>query len=106
MNKNSIVFVFVLIILFVGGCSGDYVKTEATIIDLKVNYPDQGVHTATIEYFVDGVRYTDEFEISVETLVTDSISTPAPGTKFEILYNIANPEETKIDFREKPTYVN
>ncbi len=105
-NVNARIILYILLLLLGNACAGEYAKAEATIIDLKSNYPDPGIYTATLEYTIDGINYTGEFEISVETLVRDSISTPVPGTKFEILYNRNDPTNTKIDFQVKPTYIN
>jgi len=96
-----------LIILFyltigLTGCKNQYLETEAKIIDLKI---ENGDYKATVEYYVEDVRYTDEFKISSERIISDSISTPHPGLTFNILYDPANPQRNKIDFKVKIKYV-
>ena len=97
-----ITFKAFLVMLVLGvACQPEYQKTTATITDLKI---EGEVNKATIEYFVDSVRYTDAFSITTEKLVEDSISMPHPGLTFEILYNPKDPSLNKIDFRVKPVY--
>lgn len=99
--KPSSLFAFLLALLICAACNTDYQRTTATITDLKI---EGGVNKASIEYFVDSVRYTGEFSITTEKMIEDSISMPHPGLTFEILYNPKNPAENKIEFNVKPVY--
>ena len=104
--KSGILFIGILMMLLFTSCKPDYKVVEATIIDLKTDTPSQGVFTATVEYFVDSVRYTGQFEVKIMDMVEDSISTPAPGIKFDIMYNPENPSENEIEFNVKAIYRN
>jgi hypothetical protein len=93
-----------LALIFVAcyACKPEYQRTTATITDLKI---EGDKFNASIEYVVDSVRYTDQFSIAIDQMITDSISTPHPGITFEILYNPENPKQNVIEFRVKPEYI-
>jgi hypothetical protein len=59
-----------------------------------------------LAYEVDGKEYTDQFEMPMSKMVEDSVSTPAVGIQFDILYNPKNPQQNKIDFQVKPKFIN
>jgi hypothetical protein len=99
MKKLMLIFLCVGVVL--PGCEKQYKETEAKIIDLKI---ENGNYKALVEYYVDDVRYTDEFAITSERIINDSITTPHPGITFSILYDPANPQENKIDFNVKIKY--
>lgn len=79
-----------------------YETTEAKIIELKI---EDGDYQATIEYYANDIRYTDQFDISVDRLMDDSISTPHPGITFTILYDSDNPKNNIIDYQVKIKYM-
>ncbi len=99
---KKLLLVFLSLGIALTGCKNQYKETEAKIIDLKI---ENGDYKAMVEYYVDDVRYTDEFKISSEQIITDSISTPHPGLVFSILYDPANPKKNKIDFNVKIMYL-
>ena len=99
---KKLIFIFLCISVTFPGCRKQYEETEAKIIDLKI---ENGEYKATVEYYVNDVRYTDEFEISSERIINDSISTPHPGLTFSILYDPANPKRNEIDFNVKIRYL-
>jgi hypothetical protein len=101
MKKLILIFLFVSVVL--PGCEMEYKETEAKIIDLKI---ENGNYRALVEYYVEDVRYTDEFEITSERSINDSITTPHPGITFNILYDPSNPKKNRIDFKEKIKYLD
>ncbi len=78
-----------------------YETTEAKIIELNI---EDGDYHATVEYYADDIRYTDQFDISADRLIEDSISTPHPGITFTILYDSDNPKRNIIDYQVKIKY--
>lgn len=100
MKKLVLIFLCLSVVLL--GCKDPYKETEAKIIDMKI---ENGNYKALVEYYVEDIRYTDEFEITSERIINDSITTPHPGIMFNILYDPRNPKRNKIDFNVKIKYV-
>lgn len=99
-------FTLILISFLLFYCTPEYKSTTAKITELDTldNFREEGNYQATYEYTVQGVTYSDHFEINMMTMVNDSIAMPHPGTEFEILYTPSNPEQNKADFRVKAKY--
>jgi len=98
---KKLLFIFLSLSISLASCKNQYQETEAKIIDIKI---EDGNYKALVEYYVDDVRYTDEFDISSEQIIADSISTPHAGLVFSILYDPSNPKKNKIDFKVKMRY--
>ncbi len=91
-------------VLFLLACASKYQPTEATITNLEiVNTPGNGEShfIVSVEYAVEGETCSDQFKMNMSRMVEDSLSTPAPGIRFQILYNPKNPRDNKIDFNVK-----
>jgi hypothetical protein len=98
---KQILIIFYLSISVLSCQNQRYETTEAKIIELNI---EDGEYQAIVEYFVDDIRYTDQFDISAERLMEDSISTPHPGITFTILYDPDNPQRNIIDYKVKIKY--
>lgn len=104
--RNGIVL---MLIFFLLACTPEYKTVQATITKMEIvnsTSGGEGHFVVDIAYEVDGKEYTDQFEMPMSRLVEDSVSTPAAGIQFDILYNPKNPQQNKIDFQVKPKYMN
>lgn len=104
--RNRLAFIPVFLLL---ACAPEYKSTQATITHMEIvnsTTGGEGHFVVDIAYEVEGKEYTDQFEMPMSKMVEDSVSTPAVGIQFDILYNPKNPQLNKIDFQVKPKYIN